>query len=282
MSSNIPSASTPLIPKPTFKIRPATLSDSAAMATAARAAYWDGDIDDFIAPNRNVYPEDHVRFYQQRIFTRALIPRNFSYVACPQTPSGEIGPPVAYVQFGRLGNDETAMKIERERDSWALWAMRVWFQKWFKIKNWWWPNRSEDSENLKTFFGWVDEDERKYWKSPTPSSNPSEFPAAVSSSEDPTITTIEEDRSIRYSIQSLVVSPSYQRFGLGRLLIEQCLNRAREEGVLVGLSASPQGEFLYRKVGFEMLGRFAPNTIGDPNKGGVFIWREGVKGKSNV
>ena len=52
-------------------------------------------------------------------------------------------------------------------------------------------------------------------------------------------------------------------------------DRNADIGVVVGLEASEDGEYLYRKVGFQLLSRFyseAGVSVGDPNKGGVMIW----------
>jgi hypothetical protein len=51
---------------------------------------------------------------------------------------------------------------------------------------------------------------------------------------------------------------------------------AERDGVVVGLEASPQGEQLYRRVGFELLARFpqAELDFGEDitNEGGVMMY----------
>ena len=49
--------------------------------------------------------------------------------------------------------------------------------------------------------------------------------------------------------------------------IEQSARGGRDSG----LSASPHGEFLYRKLGFERLGDFSMRVDGSEN-GGIYIW----------
>jgi ribosomal protein S18 acetylase RimI-like enzyme len=48
----------------------------------------------------------------------------------------------------------------------------------------------------------------------------------------------------------LVVSPKYQRRGIGTLLLEDGLKRADEAGLQAVLGASPEGIGLYRRYGF--------------------------------
>jgi len=64
----------------------------------------------------------------------------------------------------------------------------------------------------------------------------------------------------------------------------EVIRRAARENVVVGLEASEEGEWLYRSVGFELLGRFDVETWGDTlgNKGGIMMWSpKGWKGESN-
>jgi ribosomal protein S18 acetylase RimI-like enzyme len=74
----------------------------------------------------------------------------------------------------------------------------------------------------------------------------------------------------RWHVQSVVVSSKYQRRGLGRMLMSEVLRRAQEDGVVVGLEASGDGENLYRSLGFELRGRFSMN-LGEV-VGGVMMW----------
>lgn len=53
----------------------------------------------------------------------------------------------------------------------------------------------------------------------------------------------------------LITSPAYQRRGIGASLIQYGLEKADKEGVPCYLTASPMGAPLYKKVGFEEVGR---------------------------
>jgi len=52
----------------------------------------------------------------------------------------------------------------------------------------------------------------------------------------------------------LGVDPRFQRKGFGKRLLQWSLKRSDEEGVPIGLCASPVGCKLYRSVGFEDAG----------------------------
>lgn len=51
-------------------------------------------------------------------------------------------------------------------------------------------------------------------------------------------------------LRSLVVAPGYQGRGVGRLLVEACVNRAREERVLEVMAITSSEEF-FRSCGFD-------------------------------
>lgn len=69
----------------------------------------------------------------------------------------------------------------------------------------------------------------------------------------------------------MIVSPKWQGKGVGRLVMSEGLKQAQEENVIMGLQASPTGEKLYRKLGFEMLGDYS-YRVGDGVGGGHMIW----------
>jgi ribosomal protein S18 acetylase RimI-like enzyme len=67
----------------------------------------------------------------------------------------------------------------------------------------------------------------------------------------------EEDKLIppaRWHLKYVAVDPAFQRRGVGALLVRAGMERAREEGVPVMLEASPNGEKLYEKLGFVVVG----------------------------
>jgi hypothetical protein len=67
--------------------------------------------------------------------------------------------------------------------------------------------------------------------------------------------------------------------------MEIVLQKAQSERALVGLMSSPHGAFLYRKLGFELLGDFShrpPTEEPGDNGGGYMLWYpEGYEGTCN-
>jgi len=57
------------------------------------------------------------------------------------------------------------------------------------------------------------------------------------------------------TLQAVVTATSYQRRGIGSRLVNVGLEKADKEGVEVYLSGSPMGVPVYKKLGFEEVGR---------------------------
>ena len=64
----------------------------------------------------------------------------------------------------------------------------------------------------------------------------------------------EEARFPRIKLYLIAVSPQCQRQGIGKMLLEWGMHEADEQGVPIVMGASPVGEGLYRKCGFDDLG----------------------------
>jgi len=226
-----------------FLIRPATLADTPAMALIASTTYMDTMLDTLLSPYRFQYRADHNRGYQQRITMRMVDPRNLSVVACPvSNPST----PIAYAQFVRLGTDEAAKAHARRRASVWLTLQRWYYTVKFRIVNWIWPDRSADREASKVFEASCDGDDARYWKA---------FP----------------ERDNRWQAQSVVVREEWQGCGVGSRMMSEVLVRAREDDVIVGLTASGPGEQMYTKLGFRLLGQFT-SPVEPEGQGGYMMW----------
>lgn len=220
-------------------------ADIPFMARMAATEYLHSELNDFIQPWRHQYPDDYIRNFDQLIQKRYFSGRSIGFVAVsslrPQVP-------VAYAQFGRLGNDTAARRLmESQRSLWFSlqgWyaAIRMW------VVNFLWPSRSLDSEALRKFLASAEHDKWTYWDAPE----------------------LKERYQNRWQALSVVVSSDYQRRGIGKRLMCEILGRAEEEGVVVGLEASEDGEKLYRSLGFELRGHFSM-VIGRP-VGGIMMW----------
>lgn len=73
----------------------------------------------------------------------------------------------------------------------------------------------------------------------------------------------------RWHLDGLAVDPSYQRRGIGRKLMEWGMERSKEEGVPITLTASPAGLSLYQSIGFKEV---QLNDIGNGITERSMIW----------
>lgn len=233
-----------------FIIRPASFFDAHALATMSGAAYADNSINDHIAPYMKDHPNSYVRSFRQSIRRRILAPDTLSIVACPASdPARAVG----YAQYTRMGDDQAAKQFARSKPLWqrACYLILSWFfGVWDSVQNYFNPQRCFDPEKLAQLGKWGALDMERYWTS-------------------------HADRKNRWHAYLITVDPVWQGKGIGRLIVEDVLVRAQMEGVVVGLTASPMGESLYRKMGFERLGdfygRFTGRDVTDVG-GGIMMW----------
>lgn len=184
-----------------------------------------------------------------------LDPRNLTFVA---VSSSDLRTPVGYAQFVRLGDDEGAKRQAASRESlllrifgWVFWAYYL-VLAWLVGKD-----KSADLEAVRAFEAEASGIDAEYWGVP--------------------------ERKNRWHTQSVVVKEEWQGKGIGKTLMAEVIARAEKENVVVGLEASEPGELMYRRVGFELLGRFK-TTFGGENivdAGGLMMWtpskRKGFK-----
>jgi GNAT superfamily N-acetyltransferase len=173
-------------------------------------------------------------------------PNNITLVACLSSDPSII---VGFSQFSRLGNDPGAKEVVSSRGLWTrvwIYILAWYFWLYNMVHNFVWKDRITDFANLKKIEAWFAKDTQRYWES---------YP----------------ERANRWHANSVVVGPEWQGKGIGRMLMGEVLNWAQSEMVVVGLTSSPHGEHLYRKLGFEMLGDFYRRVEGEEG-GGIMIW----------
>jgi GNAT superfamily N-acetyltransferase len=242
-------------------LRPPRLSDVPAMAQYSTRAYWLSPVNRFIAPRAPEYLDDLPRMFRQVIRRRLCGGECLYTVACR---ASDPDTPVGHGVFSRLGDDAGARAVKAELAASAGLLLRLWmyilgwlFWTYNKIDLFLRKPRAFDFEALREIEEWGRLDEEKYWTS-------------------------HPERTNRWFVNSLVIDPDYQGKGIGKMLMAGVLQRAQKERVLVTLTSSPHGEFLYRKLGFEMLGDFChrPHTERDGEGGGGYmIWYpEGYEG----
>ena len=240
-----------------FIVRSGRLSDIPTLAQQATRAYWLSALYRFIAPRAPEFQDDMPRMFRRTMRRRLYSPNGLFLVACKASKPGA---PVGYGLFARLGDDAAAKELVASKGV----LLRVWmyimgciFWAYDKIDLLIRPERAFDRAALSLLQEWGQEDNLKHWKS-------------------------HPERSNRWYANSLVVDPKYQGRGIGKMLMAEPMQRAQSERVIMGLTSSPHGEFLYRKLGFQMLGDFCnrPDTERPDEKGGgIMIWYpEGYEG----
>ncbi len=253
MVAQTTSASSPTSTK-TFQskiiIRQAHLWEVPALGKLAAATYdvYPKTLTSWLNPYRHEYWTDYERGFIERQWQRSLNPRILHFVAVAADAPNV---PVGYVGFDRKGSDEGAKRQIASQDTYLLrilaWICWVYLLVKPRVVG---KSRSCNYERLKQFDTEDAKTEEDYWGI--------------------------NGRENRWHVLSMVVSKDWQKRGIGSMLMAEVIARAEEEGVIVGLEASEQGEPLYRRVGFELLARFRPifaiMTDADPNVGGHFIY----------
>lgn len=235
------------------------LSDISILGEHNRRAFWLSPVNEFLVPRAPEHPEQLDRQFRQGIRKRYVNPNSLSVVACLASNPAY---PIGYAQFARLGDDEGAKEWVRQKGLlWRLWIfILAWvFWAYHKFELWLVPDTISDQKNAEMFSSWIAQDSAKFW-APYP------------------------ERKNRWYTNSVIVSPDYHSKGVGKMMMRTVLEKAQRERVPVGLSASPHGEFLYRRLGFLLLGDFInriPTLEGVKDEGGgVMCWfPEGWEGR---
>ncbi|KAL3424161.1 Puromycin N-acetyltransferase 2 [Phlyctema vagabunda] len=230
-------------------LRPAELKDVDQMATVAQETYATDIVSHFLCPKADQYPEDVHRRFRHRGHARHVDVRNLAIVACPaSSPSTVVG----LMQATRLGDDEGARALVTSKPilqrlqlrllAWYFWATDG-------LIAYLWPDRTVDREHEAEFAAMNQTDDDRHWTS-------------------------HPERQARWHVMSVAVLPKWQGQGIGTMLMRVILERAQQDNVICGLSASPAGEKLYRKVGFELLGDFCKRVPGEGAErgGGIMLW----------
>lgn len=238
------------IPKPVTKplsesiiIRPARLWEGKRIGQIAAKTYYDTGLTIFLSPHRAQHYSHYERGFYYRAQSRMFLPSTQSFVACEASnPDVAIG----YAQFERLGDDAGYQAQIKRKDTYWLRFLAWWWVYWQKINLFLsGGDKSASPEGLELFLSYVAEEEEVHWSLP--------------------------ERKNRWEAMSVVVLEEYHGKGIGKMLMKKVLDMAEEEGVLVGLSASAHGVFLYKSVGFEFLAPFQHVVHGDDG-GGVMLY----------
>lgn len=260
-------------PEPRVRIRRARLSDVQAIAALSWTVFGDTPFTDAVHPHRHKYRADFERVHYQNAMSRFLNVAGESWVACRDSPSSDDSKKenggsssgsvkeeaVGYIQFVRIGKDDSAgMRRQMSRRGLEetglpleigayLLVLVAWIHTMFvSVQKRLMPDRSQDLSVLQVVGEDGKQAKERYDR---------EFPE-------------------RWHATTLAVDKKWQGKGIGRRLMEKVIEQAKSEGVAISLSSSPEGEALYRKLGFELLGRFQSDVAGDAaDAGGWFVWR---------
>lgn len=228
------------------------LSDCAHLGRMTTSAFANTSVERFLSPLAHKYPNDLIRGRNQTIRRRLLNERAYSVVACLTSEEGK-EEVVGFAQFVRLGEDDGAQDWVRRKGWWArawMWVLSWLFYYFGKVENWLFPAKAFDEKALATFGQWIAEDAKIHWDA-----------------------TAHPARQDRWVVEILIVDPKYQNLGIGRKLMQSGMAIAQREKTIMGLIASPAGERLYLKLGWEKLGDFCHRIPDDDEDGGgVFIW----------
>jgi GNAT superfamily N-acetyltransferase len=232
------------------------------IAQNSTQAYWLSPMNRYLAPRAPEHPDDLPRMFRQVTRRRLVGGDSMMFVACL---ASDMDRPVGHIAFMRQGNDAGAKEFKRSVASNPLFRLWLYILTWIfwaydKVDELIKKPRAFDPAAIKQLKEWGKADGAKYWTS-------------------------HPERTNKWYVDSLVIHPDYQGKGIGKLLMEIVLQEAQSERALVGLMSSRHGAFLYRKLGFELLGDFGhrPPTEGPGDKGGGYMlwYPEGYEGNRN-
>jgi ribosomal protein S18 acetylase RimI-like enzyme len=206
-------------PKPkggSIVVRPARLHEYKILGRIAAITYFPTDFTEYLSPHRLRYYGHYERGFQKRALSLMLQPRMRSMVA---VEASKPDLPIAYIHFERLGDDEAAKRYTSEKESLRLRVYRWLAWAWFLLLATLLGAPHEDPVHIRKFIRVGMEENKKHWES-------------------------HEDRRNRFHVRSFVVLPQFQGRGVGKKLMTEVTSRAEKENVVIGLEASPEGEYL--------------------------------------
>ena len=224
-----------------MRTRPATAADFPAIADIALAAFWDDELYAFTNPHHVQYPHHFRDSFLRRFQSRYWTPGHVFFVA--ETEDADI-------------EQEAVQGSSKQVIGFALWLLEHGTGSKSALKNS--PGNSwlgvlerglcRLRDAYVDFLGMDKSLERAnlaIWEGRQASGGLDTFVATHARTE-PAVG--------YYKLRNLCVHPSWQRKGVGGLLIRWGLDRAGEEGVPVVLSSSEMGAGLYSREGFRRVG----------------------------
>ncbi|KAI9802144.1 MAG: hypothetical protein M1833_002065 [Piccolia ochrophora] len=229
--------------------RPFAPSDVAATATLAAQAFWDDKLFEWLCPRKDTYPDDFRKFFVRSIKEKQHAPGLRLFVSETDEEDADwTGTPVitGYAIWRREGKSSTAQAWRQDPLSQKLERYLIAAEDLYvRISG---VDRCVDHQNLASF----------------------------RIAEDSSFADIGEF----WHLNILAVAPSFQRRGVGSLLLDWGQEQVEKEGVPAALEASPFGYGLYLKKGYRPYNSF---TISEGLEAPALLLEpSGMKGKWGV
>ncbi|KLJ07947.1 hypothetical protein EMPG_16574 [Blastomyces silverae] len=214
-------------------------ADIPDVATIVADAMLEDEVHAYLAPNRLKYYSEYRANFLLRTKNRFSSPGWVLHVAVTDPEdeigteqgrahgqgSGRGGKVVGYCAWERIGDSPAARRWKEEKETLGWWLERRLLNiqlRYADISN---QNRAIDQSRIQAYV------------SATAGNFPSDiFPEL-------------------WYVGILAIHPSYQRRGIGKLLVQWGIEQGKAENVPVGLEPSLMGIGLYKKLGFRDLGK---------------------------
>ncbi|KAF2490212.1 acyl-CoA N-acyltransferase [Lophium mytilinum] len=212
-----------------MKVRAATASDIPRIAEITINSNDEDEMDEYLYPGRKKHPAAYLKAYEKRNIKMMEWPaiRIIVAVTEPSDDRWTGAPKIAgFCIWCRNGESkEVKKKWWNKQTVWqrfSLWLRNTWIAQSMEVI-------MNPSESLIRYWTYGNGDERYF---------------------DPK----DKDPEDFWGVCDIIVDKSFQRRGIGQLLLKWGFDHAREEKIPVSLTAAKAGEALYRKVGMRYVG----------------------------
>lgn len=217
-----------------YYIRPATFGDVPEIVMMQARSDWDMPVIQISHPQKETYPQDYLKAYQEGNLMWMTARGAITYVAVGRLQScvdeqQEEEEVVGFIRFSRQGE---VTRLMGRQGGWRAWLVDMLMSVYLPVRRLLFPYRStkkcseaekQVAKDCKERYNSLD----KHWK--------------------------REDLKERWFVESLDVKDEWRGRGLGRALMEKAVEMAVEDQQPIGLVATEMGSHLYHKMGFESL-----------------------------
>ncbi|KAL9056709.1 MAG: hypothetical protein Q9162_002778 [Coniocarpon cinnabarinum] len=234
-------------------LRPLLSSDIPTLSILAASAFSPNDeLFAFLNPHSTAHPQDFRDFFLRRLRYRTTQPSNHTFVAVSDPSDADwlpsaLSSPETLTPFGRLGAEaDSSGEVLLGYVMWKRYGdsrdplVSAWRNNtdlWTRLNH---ALRSleQDYCNVLRLDGSADYDRK------------AAFAKTITAERRPQASDEEQSKRGYWHLSVLATSPIARRRGVGRMLTEWGVQRAREEHVPVNLNSSDVGVGLYESMGF--------------------------------